>query len=80
MSSFLDFLQVNKHKVCLRAWWIEEKEWLQTFRPKKKFPQGSLRYSLHKQAEATLHSGVDLRAAVKLPNNESFDDWIAVHS
>ncbi|PAV77803.1 hypothetical protein WR25_01359 [Diploscapter pachys] len=65
MSSFLDFLQVNKHK---------------TFRPKKKFPQGSLRYSLHKQAEATLHSGVDLRAAVKLPNNESFDDWIAVHT
>ncbi|EFO93796.1 hypothetical protein CRE_12507 [Caenorhabditis remanei] len=65
MASFLDFLQVNKHK---------------TFRPKKKFPQGTLRYSLHKQAEATLHSGVDLRHAVKLPPSENFDDWLAVHT
>ncbi|CAB3406660.1 unnamed protein product [Caenorhabditis bovis] len=65
MASFLDFLQVNKHK---------------TFRPKKKFPQGTLRHHLHKQAEATLHSGVDLRQAVKLPPNENFDDWLAVHT
>ncbi|CAP26482.1 Protein CBG05852 [Caenorhabditis briggsae] len=65
MASFLDFLQVNKHK---------------TFRPRKKFPQGTLRYSLHKQAEATLHSGVDLRHAVKLPPSENFDDWLAVHT
>ncbi|KHJ90579.1 hypothetical protein OESDEN_09576 [Oesophagostomum dentatum] len=52
----------------------------QTFRPKKRFPQGTLRYNLHKKAEATLHSGVDLRLAVRLPPNENLDDWIAVHT
>uniref|UniRef100_A0A0M3HMT5 Mob1/phocein family n=1 Tax=Ascaris lumbricoides TaxID=6252 RepID=A0A0M3HMT5_ASCLU len=51
-----------------------------TFRPKKRFPVGTLRYNLHKQAQATLHSGVDLRAAVRLPANENFDDWLAVHT
>lgn len=53
---------------------------LQTFRPKKKFPVGTLRYNLHKQAQATLHSGLDLKAAVRLPPNENFEDWLAVHS
>ncbi|WKY06808.1 hypothetical protein Q1695_006747 [Nippostrongylus brasiliensis] len=53
---------------------------VQTFRPKKRFPQGTMRYNLHKRAEATLHSGVDLRTAVRLPANESLDDWIAVHT
>uniref|UniRef100_A0A0N4U3X7 Mob1/phocein family n=1 Tax=Dracunculus medinensis TaxID=318479 RepID=A0A0N4U3X7_DRAME len=65
MTTFLDFLHMNKHK---------------TFRPKKKFPVGTLRYNLHKQAQATLHSGVDLRAAVRLPASENFDDWLAVHT
>ncbi|WKY06807.1 hypothetical protein Q1695_006747 [Nippostrongylus brasiliensis] len=65
MASLFDFLQVNKQK---------------TFRPKKRFPQGTMRYNLHKRAEATLHSGVDLRTAVRLPANESLDDWIAVHT
>uniref|UniRef100_A0A1I8EBS3 Mob1/phocein family protein n=1 Tax=Wuchereria bancrofti TaxID=6293 RepID=A0A1I8EBS3_WUCBA len=65
MSSFLDFLQMNKDK---------------TFRPKKKFPVGTLRYNLHKQAQATLHSGLDLKAAVRLPPNENFEDWLAVHT
>ncbi|KAK6109551.1 MOB kinase activator 3A [Brugia pahangi] len=65
MSSFLDFLQMNKDK---------------TFRPKKKFPAGTLRYNLHKQAQATLHSGLDLKAAVRLPPNENFEDWLAVHT
>ncbi|KAH7722209.1 Mob1/phocein family protein [Aphelenchoides avenae] len=51
-----------------------------TFRPKKKFPIGTLRYNLHKQAQATLHSGVDLRQAVRLPPGENFDDWLAVHT
>ncbi|PIO72254.1 Mob1/phocein family protein [Teladorsagia circumcincta] len=51
-----------------------------TFRPKKRFPQGTMRYNLHKRAEATLHSGVDLRTAVRLPANENLDDWIAVHT
>uniref|UniRef100_A0A0K0DKX9 MOB kinase activator-like 3 n=1 Tax=Angiostrongylus cantonensis TaxID=6313 RepID=A0A0K0DKX9_ANGCA len=65
MASLFDFLQVNKQK---------------TFRPKKRFPEGTMRYNLHKKAQATLHSGVDLRTAVRLPVKENLDDWIAVHT
>ncbi|XP_034948441.1 MOB kinase activator-like 3 [Chelonus insularis] len=50
-----------------------------TFRPKKKFTHGTLRYSLYKQAQASLNSGINLRAAVKLPSGEDLNDWIAVH-
>ncbi|CAF1009154.1 unnamed protein product [Adineta steineri] len=50
-----------------------------TFRPKKNFEPGTLRYSLHKQACASLKSGLDLKEIVKLPKNENEDDWIAVH-
>lgn len=52
---------------------------MQTFRPKKKFAHGTLRYSLHKQAQASLNSGINLRAVVKLPPGEDLNDWIAVH-
>lgn len=51
----------------------------QTFRPKKKFAHGTIRYSLHKQACASLNSGLNLRSAVKLPEGEDLNDWIAVH-
>lgn len=51
----------------------------QTFRPKKKFEPGTLRYSLHKQAEASLKSGLNLSTAVRLPPGEDLNDWIAVH-
>ncbi|KAH1012032.1 hypothetical protein HUJ04_001278 [Dendroctonus ponderosae] len=50
-----------------------------TFRPKKQFAHGTIRYSLHKQAQASLNSGINLRAAVKLPPGEDLNDWIAVH-
>ncbi|XP_044727203.1 MOB kinase activator-like 3 isoform X2 [Chrysoperla carnea] len=50
-----------------------------TFRPKKKFTHGTIRYSLHKQAQASLNSGINLRAAVQLPEGEDLNDWIAVH-
>ncbi|KAH0554759.1 MOB kinase activator-like 3 [Cotesia glomerata] len=50
-----------------------------TFRPKKKFTHGTLRYSLYKQAQASLSSGINLRTAVKLPPGEALNDWIAVH-
>lgn len=50
-----------------------------TFRPKKKFAHGTLRYSLYKQAQASLNSGINLRDAVKLPFGEDLNDWIAVH-
>uniref|UniRef100_A0A7E4VC09 MOB kinase activator-like 3 n=1 Tax=Panagrellus redivivus TaxID=6233 RepID=A0A7E4VC09_PANRE len=64
-SGFFDFLHVNRDR---------------TFRPKKRFPVGTLRYNLHKQAQATLHAGLDLRQAVQLPRDENFDDWLAVHT
>jgi len=50
-----------------------------TFRPKKRFTQGTIRYSLHKQAQASLQSGINLRQVVKLPHGENLNDWIAVH-
>lgn len=52
---------------------------MQTFRPKKKFEPGTLRYSLHKHAQASLNSGINLKQAVKLPPGEDQADWIAVH-
>ncbi|RWS30172.1 MOB kinase activator-like 3 [Leptotrombidium deliense] len=52
---------------------------LQTFRPKKKFEPGTMRYSLHKHAQASLNSGINLREVVKLPPGEDLTDWIAVH-
>jgi hypothetical protein len=50
-----------------------------TFRPKKKFSPGTLRYSLYKHAQASLNSGINLRNAVQLPPGEDLLDWIAVH-
>ncbi|CAH0383638.1 unnamed protein product [Bemisia tabaci] len=50
-----------------------------TFRPKKKFNPGTMRYSLHKQAQASLNSGINLRSVVQLPEGEDLNDWIAVH-
>ncbi|KAM7288007.1 MOB kinase activator-like 3 isoform X1 [Ixodes scapularis] len=52
---------------------------VQTFRPKKKFEPGTMRYSLHKQAQASLNSGLNLRDAVRLPPREDMNDWLAVH-
>lgn len=50
-----------------------------TFRPKKKFEPGTLRYELHRHADETLSAGIDLRETVKLPRSEELNDWIAVH-
>lgn len=50
-----------------------------TFRPKKKFEPGTLRYNLHKMAVETLSAGLDLRETVRLPKDEDLNDWIAVH-
>ncbi|KAK2174213.1 hypothetical protein NP493_817g00018, partial [Ridgeia piscesae] len=52
-----------------------------TFRQRKKngFPEGTLRYDLHKKANASLHSGIDLKQVVRLPPNEDLNDWLAVH-
>ncbi|KAL9926624.1 MOB kinase activator-like 3 isoform X2 [Glossina fuscipes] len=50
-----------------------------TFRPKKRFTAGTIRYSLHKQAQASLQSGINLRQVVRLPDGENLNDWVAVH-
>jgi hypothetical protein len=50
-----------------------------TFRPKKKWERGTLKYDLHKRAKASLNTTLDLRNAVVLPENEDFNDWVAVH-
>ena len=51
----------------------------QTFRPKKKFDPGTLKFNLHKQANASLNSGIDLKEVVRLPPGEDLNDWVAVH-
>jgi len=52
----------------------------QTFRPNKNnIPEGTMRYDLHKRANASLHSGLDLKQVVKLPPGEELNDWVAVH-
>ncbi|CED83826.1 mob1 phocein [Phaffia rhodozyma] len=48
-----------------------------TFKPKQA-PSGSKQYQLKKFAESTLGSG-NLRAAVRLPEGEDENEWIAVH-
>uniref|UniRef100_A0A1B0F004 MOB kinase activator-like 3 n=1 Tax=Phlebotomus papatasi TaxID=29031 RepID=A0A1B0F004_PHLPP len=39
----------------------------------------TIRYSLHKQAQASLSSGINLRQVVRLPAGENMNDWLAVH-
>lgn len=65
--------------VRLVSRWVLNFVTFQTFRSRKEFARGTLRYSLHKQAQASLNSGINLRAAVKLPPGEDLNDWIAVH-
>jgi len=50
-----------------------------TFRPKKKFDPGTTKFELHKKAQASLRSGLDLKAIVLLPAGEEKNDWLAVH-
>ncbi|CAD5114552.1 DgyrCDS3669 [Dimorphilus gyrociliatus] len=51
-----------------------------TFKQKKKnIIEGTLRYDLHKRANASLNQGFNLRSVVKLPDSEDLNDWIAVH-
>lgn len=50
-----------------------------TFRPKRKYEDGTMRYELHKQSKASLHAGIDLKECVKLPKDQDLMDWVAVH-
>eukprot|EP00040_Diaphanoeca_grandis_P039337 m.258805 g.258805 ORF g.258805 m.258805 type:complete len:215 (-) comp37105_c0_seq1:171-815(-) len=50
-----------------------------TYRAKKNFKEGTIRYQLHKKATKCLESEVDLQDAVKLPAEEERNEWLAVH-
>jgi len=51
----------------------------QTFKPKKNIQEGTKQYQLKQYAEATLGSG-NLRLAVKLPEGEDLNEWLAVNT
>jgi len=51
-----------------------------TFKPQKKFPEGTLRFELHKKATASLNAGVNLNDAVNLPPGEDLNEWLAMHT
>lgn len=79
-GGFIDFFQKGKVSTIVeKLYYVLNCIYLQTFRPKKKFSPGTLRYSLYKQAQASLSSGINLRTAVQLPAGEDLQDWIAVH-
>eukprot|EP00049_Salpingoeca_infusionum_P027369 m.31828 g.31828 ORF g.31828 m.31828 type:complete len:79 (-) comp9465_c0_seq2:761-997(-) len=50
-----------------------------TFKPKKNIPEGSHQYNLKKYVDDTLGAG-NLALAVKLPDGEDLNEWIAVNS
>ncbi|EDQ88676.1 uncharacterized protein MONBRDRAFT_35182 [Monosiga brevicollis MX1] len=50
-----------------------------TFKPKKNIPEGTKQHDLKKYVDATLGAG-NLRAAVRLPEGEDLDEWIAVNT
>eukprot|EP00053_Salpingoeca_punica_P006967 m.64676 g.64676 ORF g.64676 m.64676 type:complete len:233 (-) comp13938_c0_seq1:359-1057(-) len=49
-----------------------------TFKPKKNIPEGTNQYELKRYAEATLGSG-NLQLAVRLPEGEDINEWVAVN-
>eukprot|EP00049_Salpingoeca_infusionum_P026453 m.25746 g.25746 ORF g.25746 m.25746 type:complete len:238 (+) comp8759_c0_seq3:96-809(+) len=51
-----------------------------TFRPKKTFKEGSIRFELHKQASASLNAGLDLKQCVQLPEGEDLNEWLAMNA
>ncbi|XP_055857701.1 MOB kinase activator-like 3 isoform X2 [Episyrphus balteatus] len=68
----------NRERMALNGF-LEFFQKGKTFRPKKRFSTGTIRYSLHKQAQASLQSGINLRQVVRLPEGENMNDWLAVH-
>jgi len=45
----------------------------------KNIEDGTLRYSLYKHAKEIIDKGEDPRKAVKVPESDTFEDWLAVH-
>eukprot|EP01087_Luapelamoeba_hula_P011660 TRINITY_DN3196_c0_g1_i1.p1 TRINITY_DN3196_c0_g1~~TRINITY_DN3196_c0_g1_i1.p1 ORF type:complete len:215 (+),score=29.48 TRINITY_DN3196_c0_g1_i1:96-740(+) len=50
-----------------------------TFKPNRRIPQGNKLYELKEHAERTLGSG-DLQLAVKQPEGEDLNEWLAVNT
>jgi len=50
-----------------------------TFKPKKNIAEGTNQYNLKKYVDDTLGSG-NLRLAVKLPEGEDLNEWVAVNT
>lgn len=83
-AMFMDFF----HRKKVSRWsytkaslvWIDWASFLQTFRPRKHFTPGTLKYSLHKRAIASFESEADLKRTVQLPKGENLEDWIAIYS
>jgi len=50
-----------------------------TFKPRRDIQEGTKQYQLKKFAEATLGSG-NLKQAVKLPEGEDLNEWLAVNT
>ncbi|KCV70754.1 maintenance-ploidy protein MOB1 (MPS1 binder 1) [Fonticula alba] len=50
-----------------------------TFRPKKKFEPGTIRYELHKKSKASLGASFKIQHSVKLPPGDDLNEWLAVH-
>lgn len=51
---------------------------MQTMRPKKKVPKGTLRYDLHKTIKEGISKGT-LKESVKCPSNGNLNEWLAVN-
>jgi hypothetical protein len=47
---------------------------------KKKHPKDSVRYSLKQSLKKSLGQGTDLKEAVKCPQGEEENEWIAMNS
>ncbi|XP_061488865.1 MOB kinase activator 3C isoform X1 [Rhineura floridana] len=85
---FVCFWPLERQQPCHHPGWFQPRMALclkqvfnkdKTFRPRKKFEPGTQRFELYKKAQASLKSGLDLKAVVQLPPGENINDWIAVH-
>lgn len=79
ISVFSIFFPPQLFLCVLTCEWCSDKNNGKTFRPNKKHDKGTKRYNLHKQAKATLGTG-NLRLAVKLPQGEDLNEWLAVNT
>merc|ERR1712224_598506 len=63
----------------LMSMFTNNKDDAKTILKQKKFSEGTLRYQRYKQAKECMDNGEDPRKAVKLQDDTSFEDWLAVY-